>query len=538
MSIIDLQETSPNNWKAKYRGNYGTYTVKIETDGKETKRFSCSCPSDYYPCKHIPIVQEAISERITKSENGNATGLFEKTIKEIPLNDLQDFIIRWGLHNSSFQQAVLLEFTSEQKHSAGSNSYSEIIRNGLEDAYIDEDAIYDYHYESMEIDVLDQWLQKARDYMNQGNCQEAILIAKACHEEYAEWAYETIDSDMMDYICENYIYDPFEILREAKKQRYLSADDLLDYCNTESKKKKYAHISMRSAFEEMIRNLTEETDPEKYLKIQTDLFNELSDKTSHEAKRILERIIAYYKKRGEEETAWKIVEENIQIESFREEVVKKRITDKEFKKAKKLINDFLQTKNADDSGYYGRHYSHWDQFLLEIAQKENNVGDIRKYTKRFIEDRFDSNHYNRYKSTFSTEEWPTQMEKLIKHYQKGNNWFNANIADVFVSEKQNERLLKYIEQHAHINVLEKYYPYFMLEFPDRTLMLFKKMIDDHMKNTGREIYEKTVQLFEYMLKIKGGKEMVKQMISNYKGLYRNRKAMNEILDNFSNKKMR
>jgi len=57
MSISDLQEISPDVWKAKYRGNYGTYTIKIKNDGNKTVDFSCSCPSDYYPCKHIPMVE-------------------------------------------------------------------------------------------------------------------------------------------------------------------------------------------------------------------------------------------------------------------------------------------------------------------------------------------------------------------------------------------------------------------------------------------------------------------------------------------------
>ena len=67
-NIISLQETSPNHWRAKYQGNYGVYTIKISTDGKRRGSFSCSCPSDYYPCKHIAIVEAAIAERVAKNK--------------------------------------------------------------------------------------------------------------------------------------------------------------------------------------------------------------------------------------------------------------------------------------------------------------------------------------------------------------------------------------------------------------------------------------------------------------------------------------
>ncbi|MDR1238780.1 MAG: SWIM zinc finger family protein, partial [Treponema sp.] len=72
--IIDLRETSPNRWQAKYQGNYGVYTIKIATDGKHRGEFSCTCPSDYYPCKHIAIIEEAIAERIAKYAGEQKSG--------------------------------------------------------------------------------------------------------------------------------------------------------------------------------------------------------------------------------------------------------------------------------------------------------------------------------------------------------------------------------------------------------------------------------------------------------------------------------
>jgi hypothetical protein len=36
VNIIDLQEISPDLWKAKYRGNHGIYTIKIKIDGEKT----------------------------------------------------------------------------------------------------------------------------------------------------------------------------------------------------------------------------------------------------------------------------------------------------------------------------------------------------------------------------------------------------------------------------------------------------------------------------------------------------------------------
>ena len=63
--------------------------------------------------------------------------------------------------------------------------------------------------------------------------------------------------------------------------------------------------------------------------------------------------------------------------------------------------------------------------------------------------------------------------------------------------------------------------------------MFRKEIDQYAKvNLGREHYSKIVSLFKEMVKIKGGKEVVKSMIDQYNIIYKNRKAMMEILKSF------
>ncbi|MDR3327232.1 MAG: SWIM zinc finger family protein, partial [Prevotellaceae bacterium] len=56
--IYDLQQIDDNSWQARYHGNYGDYTIKLTLDGQlKVKKYSCTCPSDYSPCKHIGFVQ-------------------------------------------------------------------------------------------------------------------------------------------------------------------------------------------------------------------------------------------------------------------------------------------------------------------------------------------------------------------------------------------------------------------------------------------------------------------------------------------------
>ena len=71
-----------------------------------------------------------------------------------------------------------------------------------------------------------------------------------------------------------------------------------------------------------------------------------------------------------------------------------------------------------------------------------------------------------------------------------------------------------------------------ITYSEKTLAMFRQVIDKYAQNTGREIYERIVKLFAKMVKINGGNEIVRDMISQYQVLYKNRKAMMEIINKF------
>jgi len=530
--IIDLQEVRPNSWRAKYKGNYGVYTIKIDTLGDKPEKFSCSCPSDYYPCKHIAIVQQAISEQINKVAANNDEKLIKQVVDSIPEKDLKKFITRTALHNPTLKQAILLEFSDKYTRFEEVVDYHSLVRNTIQATCYEMDDIYYDNY--FGIDGLDEWLSKAEDFAQEGNYSNAVTIAKACIEELAEWVVGNENGiGFLNYMPEDYTDIPLTILDDAKDAGYLKAEELLDYFQTEIKKSKYKSSGLYHSLECEMLNLTKEISPETYLKIRQEEFEQLDDKTSYYAKNTLDAIIDYYKEHNEEEKAWSVVNDNIQIDSFREQVVLKRIEERKFKEAKRLVNEYID--NRMKTGYSTRS-DKWDGYLLTIAQKEEKPNDIRAAAKVLIYGSFDSMVYKTYKSTFETDEWPVEMEKLIKHYCKSFG-FSYNAANLLVKENLIERLLKYMEQGNSPEVLEKYYKYTAKDFPDRTIALFRKTIDSRLRNTGREVYVHVISLFEDLLNIPGGKKEVLERIAHYKAVYKNRRAMVEIFDTFSKNKL-
>jgi hypothetical protein len=105
------------------------------------------------------------------------------------------------------------------------------------------------------------------------------------------------------------------------------------------------------------------------------------------------------------------------------------------------------------------------------------------------------------------------------------------VAELLKAEKQTERLLEYLENHWSIDNLIQYHILFANQFPARTLALFQKLLDWYAeKNLGRNHYEQVSSILKMMQKIVGGQEVVNRMIANYRLLYKNRRAMMEILN--------
>jgi hypothetical protein len=525
--IIDLRETSPDHWQAKYEGNYGVYTIMINTDGKRRGSFSCSCPSSSYPCKHIPIVEEAIAKRIAKTAGSRKTGnalepSAEELLGKLSHKELYAFTSRLIKNNPDLTRAVFLEFADRIEIKSG-NKYVPLIRRALDNLELDRGDYYDEC--EIYIDELDQWAEKAEQYLAEKNPNEAVLIVQAYIEEFARWLDESAGSDITDWLSDNYQSRPFEILENAIAFPEVNKEYLYDYCMAEMVKEKYSGIYMADCFNDLIMKLSAEVKPEGFIDLQQKLLDEVQDKRSYSAEKILKRMIDFHNSRKEYKKAWKYVEDNIQIDSFRRMVVEKRIKQKKFSEAKKIVNDF---RDAKPDKY---RTDIWDEYLLQIAQGEKDIPAIRTIAYSFIKDFFNGQYYWIYKSAFSVDEWTEQFESLLQHYDSQNNLWHDSAADLLAAEGMSERLVEHVWENLSLEKMEKYHNYFAAAFPEKTLSLFRKAVDSYAEeNTGRTHYERIVAAFRKMNKIPGGNAVTADMKNFYLVRYKNRRAMIEILN--------
>jgi hypothetical protein len=519
--IVELRRTAENQWKAKYQGNYGVYTIKITTNGKKTVKYSCSCPSDYSPCKHIYMIEEAIAKKIAAEEKSGGLKL-EDFIGHVSAERLREFIIEQAKYNTDLNNAILIEFSANAGNAKG-NKFSQLIQATLASVPHDEN---DYYLEEcLNIDALDQWFDKARNCVRLKKYDEAVLICKAIIEEYSQWLYNVGENVSLNFSLE-YQAVPFDIINDTIE--HIDKKKLLNYCLTEMKKKKYEKTDFYYGFQQLLENLAVTVDPDAFIVLQDKLLANVKDKGSYEAETILRRKINFYLRLGQKKKAWDLIKENMQIESFRLKVVKRKIKKQDFRTAKKIITDFINAKGKDPEKYFD---GTWLELLLDIAKKEKDIPAVRKLSYRFIEEYFDKEHYQIYKTTFSPTEWAEEQEKLFLRYS-GKKGFSDSAASFLVAENDIERLLNYVEKHLYLDNFERYHKVFASDYPEKTLEMFKKVMVSYATNTGRSYYEHIFSLLKKMSRIKGGKKAASDLVADFRIHYKNRRAMMEVLSGF------
>ncbi len=530
--IISLAESSPNIWKAKYDGNFGIYSIRIQLDDHKLINYSCSCPSDYDPCKHIGFILTAIEKRLAESViklKGNEPSV-EEIIKNVLHNDLREFVIKLAKNNPELQDTIQLEFLHKFKKNTVLN-YNEILRKALLKVSFNYQDQYGYvDGDTWGLDILDEWFAKARDFINNNQFNQAIAICKACIEEYATWFEET-DSETLDFMDPIYIQEPFIMLIEIAKNPLINAEHLFQYGINEMEKSKYQDTDILLQFNDFLSQLiTSNEQAELFLALQDKQLMQVSDKGSYKAEVILERKFNFYQNNNNPEKARQILEQNIKISSFRKKIAELLISEKKYDNAKKIILDYLAS--TEKMNMYGN--SDWTELLLKIAQKTHDIAGIRNTSKSFLENHFESKYYRIYKSTFKGDSWTLELPKWINRYKQNNKWFSIYLADLYVEEKDYENLLSYMSKHVAADVMVNYYTFIVKKYPTETLQLFKIAIDKYLEeNTGRNHYEYITTLFLKILRIEGGSEMLKSLILLYIAKYKNRKALVEIFKNFN-----
>ncbi len=540
-NVDNLEKVAPGLWAAQVYGTE-TYNVEVRTNRTQIKAWDCTCPYDHGPvCKHVVAVFFAVATELeSRKKHPKKVGTKKKSVRKDKVKEilkktdkkgLETFIVSQFHDFGGLKNAFVAHF-SELLDEDPETKYRTLVRN-IYKAAKGRQGYIDYRDTKKLVNPMYQLVEKAEQLLAAGNQREALVITKTLLEEVPIMMLDVDDSDgstgsLMD--------DAFEILYEiVQKAPPMVKDELFEYCHDEYPKEKYRNFGFESDFLGLMPQLITLKEQEEKFYALLDVQIEKAKRDNYSKHRVVELIktkIEYLEKAKRKEEADALIKKNKEYPDFRMLLINKALAQNNFEKAKELCFEGMAI--SKENKFVG-HTRHWQDELLNIAEKENNTEDIRKYAvKLYFDNWYNMEYYQRLKKTYSKDEWTYIYEGIIKkiHGARMRASFQevTALADIFTEEKQWSRLLKQLQLVPNsLSLLDCYAPHLIGKYPKEILDCYEIAITENAKATGRSIYNETARYLKKLEKMEGGGERIKKLLLFFRGTYNNRPAMMEVL---------
>ena len=441
-AVDDLTEQEPGRWQAEVSGTE-IYHVKVQLNDAEVISTGCECPHDDPFCKHVVAVLFALQDELDIAVETSSKQQKKKTaakkkqssvddlLQQVNEGDLKKFVKEAAQKNKDFRNLFMLRFQYANE-ADGFDKYAAMISNNAK-AYTRRGFIeYGDSTKALKaaIDIADE----AGMALEKGNYRIAFDASRAIIKEVQELIHYMDDSNGLAGDC---IEKSFSYLYEMPVNADVPAllrNEIFEYAFTEFDKPHYRDFGLDH---QMLGLLVAAATESEQLKQTLQKIEEQLDVTDSEyrQKELLDAKIELLKKCGKEKEALQIVSDNVQHWEFREELIKKCIAQKNYAQAKKYAAEAFENEKKKE---WRGHPLRWEEWLLTIAIAEGDITTIRKYSKQFYFDRFNQQHYNIYKRTFTPGDWPAECNRWIEWFiHKGQITIPQlyALANIYTAEK-------------------------------------------------------------------------------------------------------
>lgn len=452
---------------------------------------------------------------------------------------LVDFIKSYAQKDAAFNNALLKAFSpnrpSNNKQLEPQEDYEKLIqsafvgqpsrRSGRYGYYNDYDDIgFDAEAVSEELDAL---LEKARYYIKYQNIEEAILIAQKMIETIPdEW------DQNFDYEGDvQVVYDEAIDLLESLLEQDLLSDEqkesLFDWYEQEIKDKKHADVGLNTSLDSLgdyfltgVRNGFERT-----LHIIDRQIKASSDYTQEA---LIEKKIHLLYEFNHSEEADKTIVEFLHLPGVRKIRLQQMLEKNEYLPAVNLINKGIEI--AEKKKHSGIINS-WKEDLLEVYKLLGNKEKELEFTKElFVKSNDSRKYYKLLKSITPKADWKNMLEWILKSLGDGSYYGTNNLkADILIEHKMWDDLWN-LCQKGNISDIEKHEKLLRPKFDDEIFKIYVAYAERQAEVTDKDAYKRVADTLIRMKTFARGKEIVKQLVANYRQKYKRRPYMMKELD--------
>ena len=543
-AVVELQQVDENTWVATVQGNTN-YTVQISLSGESVQNLRCTCPYDWGPvCKHEVAVLYAIHEfqtgysqnQVREPNAPPRKQLFSRTLEKISERDLKAFIREYAGFHPEFISEFLARFP-ELSGFEGREKYVQMIRTAIRSGQ-DQHGFVSYNQSFRVMRPISELITRAEEMLERKEYLKAYHIATAVTEEVTDLLPSMDDSSGEAGQTIEYAFEVLDEIASVDGESELQ-QRLFDYCLQEVSKEKYMDFSFDTRFLYLLVDLAENADREQQLWNTLDTLQkrakqrDASFKGNWNQERLLDVKIAFLQQRDKPEQAERLIRENLHIPRFREQMITQALEQENYQEARSLVEDGLAQEN-EQPGFSNTY--RWEKWKLKTAEKEKSPEHIRRHARNlFLQQPGHFQYYRKLKDTYSPEEWPEQVERLIQDIKANIRSRPQRIlAHIYAEEGHWDRLLEVLQNASNLGLVERYLDDLRDRYPDEILELYKTGIRTAAKPAkGRGHYRYLVSLLKRLQQLEGGREAARSLVQEFRDRYSRRPAMMDELDKLS-----
>ncbi len=534
-AVVDLIEQEAGHWSATVEG---THLYEVEVVGKRSvKDWCCDCPYDDGPiCKHVVAVLYAVKEKKgKKTKSSKRKSHVDEIFEKVEPAELLKFFKKNLHHHKRLKQNLLTEFM-DVLSGGGKDKYARLVDTVIKNTAIARGGYYDFKSARQLSNAIDRILEQAIIAVSKKNYIDAFEISSNVIIKIPP-LFQYID-DSNGYLQSSCYYslEVLELLFEAEHIAPALRDRIF-YFVLERFENDDSGFDL---VEDMLTNLLErEWEHSKLIEIEKvvqRVFDNLEGEyIQYAQERYLKILIHLAERTGNNAKKESLINAHLYFPDIAMLRLEELIQKEDFEKAKQLINDAINiAKEKNHSGTESK----WKDQLIRVAQVEQDVTTERQLlVEAFFEEYNAMEYYDMLKKTYSEKDWPQTREQLINEislpkYNKRNSNKQNLLAQIFTKEKFWDRLLALLQQEdTSIHLVIKFGPYLHKNYPAEILELYKPMMIQSAKHTrGRSHYRQLAHDLRSLLKIKGGREVVKELLAIFRTNYANRPAMMDELE--------
>ncbi len=546
--IQSIQTLGKNLWTLKIGESYDelqsgkAFEVEIQLSGKKVKAFTCEC--DFYQsestqskdktCKHIVTGLFALRKHLLKKE-------LEKQKSKVPsptkhkklttvsvLNSvnseaLKNFVRAYARNDKKFALALKARFAHAVQVENPKEKYIQLLHSTINSVRSAKDKI-NYQgvqqIQSIVKDILEQVEDAiAMDYFVEANAMLQAILLKVTPNIRKSENYE----DRMKTLI-NLSFDQYNLMLEKNLPPDLE-EEIWKFCWEEFDRREHKKYNSQFHFFKLLLILTKEIGKAETLiqKIDGQLEFTFDKKKKGELLLFKMKLLERFKK----DAVKNFVKENMDESEVLIGAIRNAIQQGNFKDAKQLAIKGLSIQKSVIVR------NQLEDFLLNIALKEENRKDIVIYSRNRFLTTYEFHYYTILKNT-SNENWEKEVANIIDSIKKHPYTPNKKetFATIFAQEKMNKELIEYIQKIRSLELLEKYDIQLMEEFQKEVFELYEDFLESFLRNhLGRKTSSKIRDLFYHLKKI-GAKKLVYKLVKQYREQYPERHTLMEELENF------